>query len=144
MTFYADDYEPLIFDYKDNLKLEVSTLYFGRYSETSRNKHVAWLIEDDEVIAYISFITGGDEIPMLADIETRDEYRGKGYARVTVAAVEALVGEKIYTSGSYTPLGYERLRGFLTNSDPTKVVDGPIFRNQTFVESWENRWRKTF
>lgn len=144
MTFYADEYEPLEVTVDDANTLHVFTLYFGSYSETSRNRHVAWLIENGVTIGYISFITGGSEIPMLADIEIREEYRSKGYSKYLITTVEEFLGEKLYTSGSYTPLGYERLSRTLTNADPTKVVTGPTFRDQNFVADWDQRWRLQF
>lgn len=83
--------------------------------------------------------TGEYERPCICDIEVREEYRGRGYAKRLIHAVEDQLGDRLHTTGSFTPEGRAAL-SHETPQHPGFPVEGPQhdFRSMNFVHDWEN------
>lgn len=106
----------------------------------------AWSTNDDNVtVAFASFLIHHDRPAdqgrlVVCDIEVRDGHRGHGHARQLIAAIEAAYQMRVFTSGSYTPLGHTAL------ADHLPVVPGNTaqvrFEDMTFVADWDTRQAK--
>lgn len=71
----------------------------------------------------------------ICDIEVREGYRGRGIARAMIEAVEALEGQEMFSSGSYTPLGFAVLsrRARLAPGYEASIRH----RDMSFVLDWD-------
>lgn len=100
-----------------------------------------WLrLADGTVVGMIHWSNreGESERPCICDIEVREEYRGQGYAKRLIHAVEDQIGDRLHTTGSFTPEGRAALSE--TPQRPGFPVEGPKhdFRSMNFVHDWEN------
>jgi GNAT superfamily N-acetyltransferase len=73
----------------------------------------------------------------VCDIEVRDDVRGRGWARAIIAAVEAHYGQRLHTSGGYTPLGFKALGAHLPVAYGNRAE--VRFEDVTFVADWSQR-----
>lgn len=100
-----------------------------------------WLrLAEGTVVAYLRVIHApGDELaPLTAcDIEVRPGHRERGYARTLIKQVEEHYGLVLTSSGTYTPLGFERLGARM----PVYPGGGPPsvqVAAMSFVEDWDS------
>ncbi len=110
----------------------------------------AWLKKPGEGnVSFISLLVRGEEYskavgPHLAmsDIETRLDSRGKGYALELRQAIEKETGLLIYSSGSFTPEGWNAFGAHvrtLPESGGYGQEPGVKFQSMGFVLSWKDR-----
>lgn len=104
-----------------------------------------WLVDGDETVAFIQVLWHPDRPvdstvnPALTvcDIEVREPFRGRGYGREIIAAVERKFGAVMHTSGGFTPLGFAAFAAHLS------VVGGAEpqvrFKDMPFVADWTDR-----
>lgn len=113
------------------------------YTGADRGLHY-WLIADGTPVAYAKIYesTGPEGTVLeLCDIETREEYRNRGYATAILEKIVSGYGvEAVGHGGSYTPDGY------LYISSKVKRVGepatGPSFRAMGFVHDWDTLAQK--
>lgn len=86
-------------------------------------------------VAYLSCIPENDVFE-LCDIEVREGYRGRGYARRIIAAVQEHFGAPLTHTGSYTPLGLERVAKYFHTPAELQVLRA-TYRLLGFVDDWE-------
>lgn len=109
-----------------------------------------WLTNGDGNVAFIKLLvrdaTYHPEVgPHLAmcDIETRPDQRKKGLARALRESIEKETGLLIYSSGNYTPEGFEAFGKHvrLLPNPYASVFDKPGvgFGSMGFVASWKHR-----
>ena len=73
---------------------------------------------------------------VLCDIEVRDGYRDQGNAKRMIEAVEEKIGEKLHTTGSFTPEGFAKLSKTPLNGEYGQLPAKIRFNSMTFVEDW--------
>lgn len=86
-------------------------------------------------IAYLSCIPENGVFE-LCDIEVREGYRGRGYARRIIAAVQEHFGAPLTHTGSYTPLGLERVAKYFHTPAELQMLRA-TYRLLGFVDDWE-------
>lgn len=110
----------------------------------SRKRFTSWFVLNGVPVGMIHFLMGGNEVPVLCDIEIREEYRGRGLSRRFVSLLEEFVVEgTLYTSGHYTPEGFRSLSSWLPlKPDAAEYGDTAAiyFRSMNFVTNWDNFW----
>lgn len=105
-----------------------------RTHQFTREANGWWRAENGTVVGHVKWmLTEG--VMFICDVEVREGWRGQGIARQMIQAVEVLEGETMFSSGSYTPLGYAALaRG-------AKLAPGCEasirHRDMTFVQDWD-------
>lgn len=101
-----------------------------------------WLLADGVPVAFIHThfrpTSGEEEWPSLTlcDIEVREGYRGQGMAVLAItAAEERYPGHTLHTTGTYTPLGFDRLGAHI----PTVPYEQATVRvrDMSFVHDWD-------
>lgn len=91
--------------------------------------------ETGETVTYLSCLLHHD-IVELCDLEVREGYRGRGYSKTMIDAVQEYFGKTLVHTGGYTPDGLERIAHYF---HPYNVVVSirPEFRPMSFVYNWE-------
>lgn len=74
----------------------------------------------------------------VCDIEVRPGYRGRGYARALIAAIEDVFGERLHTTGSYSPSGFAAFGKHLP-VHPGEAASVSFEDDMTFVDDWDGR-----
>lgn len=97
-----------------------------------------WLVVDGAPVAYLHtlrHLSSDTHQYVLCDIEVREEHRGHGYARLIVEGATSIVGDTLYTSGGFTPLGAAALSWvpILPGQTP-----GVHYEDMPFVRDWDN------
>lgn len=87
-------------------------------------------------IAYLSCIPENGAFE-LCDIEVREGYRGRGYARRIIAATQEHFGVPLTHTGSYTPLGLERVAKYFHTPTELQVLRA-TYHPMDFVGNWDN------
>lgn len=87
-------------------------------------------------VAYLSCIPGNDVFE-LCDIEVREGYRGRGYARRIIAATQEHFGAPLTHTGSYTPLGLERVAKYFHTPTELQMLRA-TYHPMDFVDNWDN------
>lgn len=98
-----------------------------------------WLILDGEPAAYLHTLRylRHDNFPfVLCDIEVRDTFRGRGLTRTLVSAAEHATGQRLHTSGGFTPLGAAALAWMPLV--PGSEEPGVKYRDMAFVADWDS------
>jgi GNAT superfamily N-acetyltransferase len=97
-----------------------------------------WLILDGTAVAYLHTMSHYEREThqqVLCDIEVRSQYRGQGHTRRIIDAAAQVLGDTLWTTGSFTPLGSQAL-------DWMPVLPGYDagikFPDMGFVEDWDN------
>ena len=83
----------------------------------------------------------GDHLAMC-DIETRIDQRGKGYARALREDIEEKTGLLIYSSGGYTPEGWEAFGKhgrYISDEFSFGETAGVKYNSMGFVLSWKDQ-----
>lgn len=106
--------------------------------------HHYWLMVDGEAVSYAKVYesTGPrGTVVELCDIETREEFRNRGYATAILSAIAEGYGvEQVSHRGSYTPDGYSYISAKLKRiGDPSR---GPGVAPMGFVQDWTTLARK--
>lgn len=108
-----------------------------------------WLKDDDgNDVAYMRTLEhdaqegymDGEPYVVLCDIEVHGDHRGKGYARDIVEQVQHRLNTPLYTTGTFTASGSQRLGHMLPllpGSEPSNDTG-----DMRFVHDWENRQPK--
>jgi GNAT superfamily N-acetyltransferase len=98
--------------------------------------HKCFLYNQEDVpVAYLSCIPENNVLE-LCDIEVREGYRGRGYARRVIAAVQEHFGAPLTHTGSYTPLGLERVAKYFHTPAELQRIRA-TYRPMGFVDDWE-------
>lgn len=97
-----------------------------------------WLLADGEAVAYAKVYesTGpAGTVVELCDIETREEFRNRGYATAILTAIAEGYGiDRVSHGGSYTPDGYSYISSKLKRiGNPSR---GPAVAPMGFVHDW--------
>lgn len=124
-----------------DMNLIIPSAFFNR-DVTSRDWFVTWLTVNGTPAAMIKIGIGGSayDCAVVCDVEVRDGYRGMGLCRKFIVELEKAIGEKLYTTGSFTPEGFQALAHVLPVRDNGKAtINTP---SMTFVEDWETRQMK--
>lgn len=105
-----------------------------RTHQHTREANAWWRTAEGVVVGHIKWMfTEG--VLFVCDIEVRDGHRRQGIARAMIEAVEALEGQTMFSSGSYTPLGFAAL------SRLAKIAPGyeasVRHRDMSFVLDWD-------
>ena len=87
-------------------------------------------------IAYLSCIPENGALE-LCDIEVRERYRRRGYARRIIVATQEHFGAPLTHTGSYTPLGLERVAKYFHTPAELQVLRA-TYHPMDFVGSWDN------
>lgn len=87
-------------------------------------------------VAYLSCIAENDVFE-LCDIEVREGYRGRGYARRIIVSTQEHFGVPLMHTGSYTPLGLERVAKYFHTPTELQVLRA-TYRPMDFVGNWDN------
>lgn len=73
--------------------------------------------QEDVPVAYLSCIPENNALELcdieVRDIEVREGYRGRGYARRIIVATQEYFGVPLTHTGSYTPLGLTTVAYFV-------------------------------
>lgn len=116
--------------------LAVPSEFFSR-DASSRDWFVTWLTIEGIPAAMIKIGIGGSEYDcaVVCDIEVREGYQGQGLCRKFITELEKVIGEKLYTTGSFTPEGFQALAHFLPIRDNGEAtINTP---SMTFVQDWD-------
>lgn len=97
-----------------------------------------WLIADGVAVAYAKvYESTGPQgtVVELCDIETREEYRHRGYATALLREIAEGYGiDRVSHGGSYTPDGYSFIASKLKRiGSPSS---GPAVAPMSFVHDW--------
>lgn len=117
--------------------LIVENNFYNEYR--TRKNYVAWLLIDGVNVGMIRYLVGGNEIPMICDIEIREEHRGNKLGLRLIHLIEnELINDSLHTSGNYTPEGYRAL----SNKIPVNSYNGdntPKLAHSSinFVLNWD-------
>lgn len=135
-----------------SLKLEV--VPDGNAAPTEEQVFDAWLSDGDTAVAFLrGRFTPQDVLTdegylsreqgcWLWDIETREEYRNKGYSKTIMAMVrEYFSVETIRHAGGFTPNGYEYVSKSVERPYGASLLTGPSFEDQDFVADWDLKTR---
>lgn len=76
-------------------------------------------------------------VPCICDIEVREEHRGQGHARRMIQEVEARIGGRLHTTGSFTPEGRTALEA-KTPQHPWIPKEEHGCSPMTFVHDWDD------
>lgn len=129
----------------------VTMMISDKNPTASTPNHVeAWLtLDNGENVSFMKVLVHNETYnpelgPHLSmcDIETRVDSRGKGYARELRESVENETGLLIYSSGSYTPEGWDAFHKHarVDSNDPyARKIEKPNFDSMGFVASWKHR-----
>ena len=107
-----------------------------------RKSYTAWLQIDGKNVGMLRYLVGGEtyDVPAICDIEIREDFRGQKLGLKLIGMVEEfIIGEKLYTSGGFTPEGFRAFAGVvpvypdLVNEE-LKVKYGSM----SFIHSWDN------
>lgn len=108
------------------LEVDGATVAYARYQHTPK------LNEDGKENARAGV--------WLYDIETREEYRNKGYSKILLSMLAEEYGfDQVSHDGGYTPEGWDFLHKNLDDSERYYEVTGPRFSSQNFVRDWDER-----
>lgn len=121
--------------------LIIPSTFFSR-DRSSRNWFVTWLTIDGVPAAMIKIGIGGSDYDcaVVCDIEVREGYQGQGLCRKFITELEKVIGEKLYTTGSFTPEGFQALAHFLPiRNNGEAAINTP---SMTFVQDWNSRQMK--
>lgn len=110
---------------------------WDRPRDTSYDVDHWWLIVNGVPVAYLHTLRHLRDTHqyVLCDIEVREGHRGHGYARRVVEAAATIVGDTLYTSGGFTPLGAAALSWLPLLPGTTAGID---YKDMTFVRDWDN------
>jgi hypothetical protein len=92
--------------------------------------------QEDVPVAYLSCIPENGALE-LCDIEVREGYRGRGHARRIIAATQEHFGVPLTHTGSYTPLGLERVAKYFHTPTELQVLRA-TYHPMDFVGNWDN------
>lgn len=106
-----------------------------------------WLVVDGVTVAWakVAVFDKYGDFPdgiELHDIETRSEYRHRGYAtRIMEMIAEKHSVEQLSHGGGYTPDGLSYISGKLQRpTRETEAITSAEFRPMDFVTDWERHW----
>lgn len=112
----------------------------GRRWGTSKTEEDHWwLVVDGTAVAYLHTMSHYEREThqqVLCDIEVREGHRGNGYARAIVTAAEDALGDRLWTTGGFTPLGAQAAGDRLPLLPGHEA--GVTFRPMPFVDDWDN------
>lgn len=100
----------------------------------------AFLNVDGTNVAYICWYRDDTDPSYLhlCDIEVRNNYRQQGWVKKIAAMIEERENGTLYTSGSYTTLGYNRIAGlFPIHPSNKNSYHAEEFGDMTFVHDWD-------
>lgn len=72
----------------------------------------------------------------ICDIEVREEFRGRGLAKRLILSVEDQIGERLHTTGGFTPEGEAALGATPQHPGHPKPTHG--YRSMNFVHDWDS------
>lgn len=72
----------------------------------------------------------------ICDIEVREEHRGRGVAKRLILSVEDRIGDRLHTSGGFTPEGEAALGKTPQHPGQPKPKHG--YRSMNFVHDWDS------
>lgn len=126
------------FNSQETVVVESDMYNVGR----STKRFTAWFQIDGKNIAMITYLTYEDGVtpPTLCDIEVRKEFRGNKFALKFIEVLEAhVLGEKLHTTGSYTPEGFRSLSAAipLVQSAYGQSEASVRFKSMDFVYDWD-------
>lgn len=138
----------------------IATVEAPRWETEKKHWGRAWLLKDDVPVAMVRYgayredyegTRGNPNECSMADIETREELRGRGYGMEVIRMTEKLIlgGRLIHSGGSYTPEGRAALGGKLpytqmahTYDHKKTLAEGKIpeasYRSMTFIHDWDD------
>lgn len=101
-----------------------------------------WLVVDGTPVAWATLMDEEhyEGYMCLCDIETREGYRGKGFARTLMSLVVAEFGKPLATTGSFSPEGFASFYGKLPNLSNYIAYDHPTVKSGNFVYDWEKMY----
>lgn len=116
----------------------------GRFS----NLQQVWIINESGMsIGFLSYWMHVDKPVgdpfrfVLESIEIREEYRHQGLANFLIREVEKWIGETLYSTGHFTPLGYESLSGLFPVADISVFnnygKETIEFEDMSFIRDWD-------
>lgn len=135
-----------------NLKLEV----VAEDNATPAEEQIfnAWLSDGDTAVAFLrgrftpqDVMTDNGYLSRpkgcwLWDIETREEYRNKGYSKAIMKMVSEYFNvETISHAGGFTPNGYAYVSKSVERPYGASSLIGPSFEAQDFVADWDIKTR---
>lgn len=139
-NYHRDDMSETWLDARSDEPCVVLLRDHGRRWGTSKTKEDHWwLIVDGTAVAYLhtmSHFERETHQQVLCDIEVREGCRGLGYARRIVTAAQGALGDTLWTTGGFTPLG-EQAAGDRLPVLPGYTA-GAVFRPMLFVADWDN------
>lgn len=97
--------------------------------------HCFGLDETGETVAYLSCLLHQD-IVELCGLEVREGYRGRGYSKTMIDAVQEYFGKTLVHTGGYTPDGLERIAHYFHSSYVVATMRAE-FSPMSFVYDWE-------
>ncbi len=124
-----------VWEFEDDwtMLVESTNSYFPEYKR-------AWLRDHEgTVLGMIHWsYSPGERFgePCICDIEVREEYRGRGLAKRLILSVEDRLGERLHTTGGFTPEGQEALGNTPQHPGHPKPSHG--YRSMSFVDDWDS------
>lgn len=118
------------------LSLEDGSRVFVENQER-QEESFAWLRNPEGVaVGMLHWSERAGAEAVICDIEVREAYRGKGYAKKLITTVEGLIGRKLHTTGGFTPEGLAALGNTpLAKGEYAKAE--VHYRSMNFVEDWD-------
>ena len=123
-------------DARETFVVENSFYNYNR----SRKSFTAWLQVDGRNVAMLRYLVGGQEydLPVICDVEVREEMRGKGLAMKLIRLIEEnLIGTNFYTSGGFTPEGLKAFGGKIPIYPWEEQTPKAKYRSMNFVHDWD-------
>lgn len=108
--------------------------------ERQRTGHYdAWLVADGKNVCWVNGHVESGNV-YLWTIETREDYRGRGYAKRMIDALKEHFGvNEIMHDGGYTPEGRAFVLPLITRPENTPDDASEDFKSMDFVYSWDQR-----
>lgn len=147
-TYLVKGYSFGIVEFESSHRNQLYEFVWKKTRGKSSNLQQVWLINDMSIpIGFMSYWMCVDK-PIgdlfrfvLECIEIREEYRGQGLAKFLIEEVENYIGETLYSTGHFTPLGYESLNGLLPVADNSAYnnygKESVEFEDMSFVKDWD-------
>lgn len=98
-----------------------------------------WLLEGGKAVAFgCTFYdpTAAEARCILQEVEVQASERGRGLSKVLIGLIEEAAGERLWTDGGFTELGFTRLAALPLAPGAEREA---CYRPQTFVRSWDAR-----
>lgn len=96
-----------------------------------------WLRNEKGVAVGMIHWSERDNSPaVLCDIEVREEFRNRGYAKRLIQMVEKKINRQLHTTGGFTPEGFEKLSSLPLYQEDKYYSPGVKYRSMTFVADW--------